>query len=83
MHALTKWKMVKKGNDLRYKTDQSQTNYDWENFGQWRNKLKQKIKETKTNFYKKFLSSKNDKVIWKIIHGVLKATNTMLKANVS
>ena len=33
------------------------------------------------NFYKMFLSSKNGKAIWKIIHRILQTTNTMLKAN--
>ena len=28
-----------------------------------------------------FLSSKNGKVIWKMIHRILQTTNTMLKAN--
>ena len=54
MHALKKRKIIKKGNDLRYKAHQLQTKYDWQNFGQW-HELKQKIKETKANFYKTFL----------------------------
>ena len=32
---------------------------------------------------KKFYHKKNGKVIWKIIHRLLKTTNTMLKANAS
>ena len=70
-------KMIKNGNDLKYKSYQWQTNCDWENFGQWHNAIKQKLKETNTHFYKKFLSSKNGKVIWKMIHPILKMTNAM------
>ena len=53
--------MVKKGNDLRYKADQSQTNYDWENFGQGRNKLKQKIKKQRRTSTKSFKQKKTIK----------------------
>ena len=53
--------MVKKGNDLRYKADQSQTNYDWENFGQGRNKLKQKIKKQRRTSTKSFYHQKTIK----------------------
>ena len=46
-----------------------------------RNKLKSKIKETKTAFYKKNLSSKNCKEIWKVIHRILKPNDNTLKVD--
>ena len=36
---------------------------NWINFGNTRNKLKKKIKDTKAAFYKKTLTSKNSKEI--------------------
>ena len=41
---------------------------NWINFRNARNKLKKKIKDTKTAFYKKILTSKNTNEIWKIVH---------------
>ena len=37
-----------------------------------RNKLKTKIKSTKSNFYRKALSSKKSSKVWKVIHKILK-----------
>ena len=50
-------------------------------FGDIRNKSKSKIKGTKTALYKKILSSKNCKEIWKVVHRVLKSNDNMLKVN--
>ena len=46
-----------------------------------RNKLKSKIKETKTAFYKKVLSPKNCKEIWKLVHRILKSNDSTLKVD--
>ena len=46
-----------------------------------RNKLKSKIKETKTAFHQKNLSSKNCKEIWKIVHRILKPNDNTLKVD--
>ena len=43
---------------------------NWINFRNTRNKLKKKIKDTKTAFYKKILTLKNSKEIWKIVHPI-------------
>ena len=63
-------KMIKNGNDLKYKAYQWQTNCDWENFGQWHNTIKQKLKETNTHFYKKFYHQKTVKLSgkWFIVY---------------
>ena len=44
---------------------------NWINFRSARNKLKKKNKWHKTAFYKKILTSKNSKEIWKIVHRIV------------
>ena len=46
-----------------------------------RNKLKLKVKETKTAFCKKVLSSENCKEIWKVVHRILKPNDSTLKVD--
>ena len=41
------------------------------NFRSVRNKLKTKIKSTKSNFYRKALSGKKSSEVWKVIHKIL------------
>ena len=41
------------------------------NFPSVRNKLKTKIKSTKSNFYRKALSGKKSSEVWKVIHKIL------------
>ena len=53
----------------------------WIYFRNARNKLKKKIKETKTEFYKKILTSKNSKEIWKIAHSILNPSDKTLAAD--
>ena len=40
-----------------------------------------KIKDTKTAFFKKILSSKNCNEIWKVVHRVLKPNDNTLKVD--
>ena len=54
---------------------------NWINFRNARNKLKKKIKDTKTAFYKKILTSKNSKEIWKIVHRILNPSEKTLEAD--
>ena len=54
---------------------------NWINFGNTRNKLKKKIKDTKAAFYKKTLTSKNSKEIWKIVHRILNPSDKTLEAD--
>ena len=44
---------------------------NWINFRNARNKLKKNNKRHKTAFYKKILTSKNSKEIWKIVHRIV------------
>ena len=60
-----------KRNELRYTCHQSNDNADWEKYRETRNKLKKTIKETKRNFYRKALSSKKSKEVWKTIKKIL------------
>ena len=54
---------------------------NWINFRNARNKLKKKIKDTKTAFYKKILTSKNSNEIWKIVHRILNPSNKILEVD--
>ena len=54
---------------------------NWRNFRNASNKLKKKIKDTKTEFYKKILTSKNSKEIWKIVHRILSPSDKTLEAD--
>ena len=54
---------------------------NWINFRNARNKLKEKIQDTKTAFYKKILISKNSKEIWKIVHRILNPSDKTLEAD--
>ena len=54
---------------------------NWINFRDARNKLKRKIKDTKTAFYKLILTSKNSKEIWKIVHCILNPSDKTLEAD--
>ena len=55
---------------LRYQYHQTNKDDDWQNFRKSRNELKSKIKSTKKSFYRKALSSKRPKEIWKTIHRI-------------
>ena len=48
-----------------------------------RNKIKKAIKAKKTQFYRKVLSSKNSKEIWKVIHRILNPNMSTLQADPS
>ena len=54
---------------------------NWINFRNARNKLKTKIKDSKAAFYKKILTSKNSKEIWKIVHRILNPSDKTLVAD--
>lgn len=50
---------------------QAQLNADWNEFRNARNALKGQIKYTKKTFYRRLLSSKKPKEVWKLIHRLL------------
>ena len=72
--------LQKKWDNYRYLAHHSPTEENWAKFRDIRNKLKSKIKETKTAFYKK-ISSKNSKEIWKVVHRILKPNDNTLKVH--
>ena len=71
----------KKWDNYRFLAHHSPTEENWAKFRDIRNKLKLKIKETKTTFYKKILPSKNCKEIWKVVHRILKTNDNTLKVD--
>ena len=73
--------LQKKRDNYRYLAHHSPTQENWAKFRDIRNKLKSKIEETKTACYKKILSSKNSKEIWKVVHRILKPNDNTLKVD--
>ena len=73
--------LQKKRDNYRFLAHHSPAEENWAKFRDIRNKLKSKIKETKTAFYKKILSSKNCKEIWKVVHRILKPNDNTLKVD--
>ena len=69
--------------NYRFLAHHSPTEENWAKFRDIRNKLKSKIKVTKTAFYKKVLYSKNCKEIWKVVNRILKPNDNPLKVNTS
>ena len=73
--------ITKKRDNYRFLAHYSPTKENWAKFRDIQNKLKSKIKETKTAFYRKILSSKNCKKIWKVVHRILKPNDNTLKVD--
>ena len=80
MKQLDTAELQKKRDNYRLLAHHSPTEKNWAKFRDTRNKLKSKIKETKTAFYKK-ISSKNCKEIWEVVHSILKPNDNALKVN--
>ncbi|XP_057305393.1 uncharacterized protein LOC130642322 [Hydractinia symbiolongicarpus] len=57
--------------EKRTLAQQTQLNADWNEFRNARNALKRQIKYTKKTFYRRLLSSKKPKEVWKLIHRFL------------
>ena len=69
-----------------HRRHEAHKNPTYENRGTYRksrNKIKKAIKEKKTQFYRKVLSSKNNKEIWKVIHRILNPNMSTLQADLS
>ena len=71
--------LQKKRDNYRYLAHHSPNEENWAKFRHTRNKIK--IKEIKTAFYKKILSSKNSKETWKVVHRILKPNDNTLKVD--
>ena len=54
---------------------------DWNDFRNVRNKLKTKIKSTKSNFYRKALSSKTSSEVWKVAHKIFNPNGKRIRIN--
>ena len=59
-------------NSITFTAHRTQTESDWELFRNSRNEMKHKIKSAKITFYKKTLTSKNSKTIWRTIYRIPK-----------
>ena len=68
MKQLDITELQKKRDNYRLLAYHSPTEENRAKFRDIRNKLKTRIKETKTAFYKQILSSKSCKEIWKVLH---------------
>ena len=63
--------IIKNRNNLRYEAHQSSNPDIWRRFRELKYLSKKKIREAKTKYYRKSLSSNKPKEVWKIIHSVL------------
>ena len=68
---ISKLKQDRDRDKLRFAAHQTQSNDDWDKYRNIRNQLKKEIKRARNSFYRKSLSSKRDKQVWKFIHRVL------------
>ena len=67
----------------RHEAHKNPTDKNWGTYREYRNKIKKPIREKKTQFYRKVLSSKNSKEIWKVIHRILNPNTSTLQADPS
>ena len=68
-------------NHYRRLAHQLQDDESWFHFRNARNNLKKTIKRTKSTFFKKALSSKRPKEVWKTIKRLLSPNNKVIKAD--
>ena len=76
-------KLQRERHHWRHKAHKNPTDENWETYRELRNKIKKVIKENKTQFYRKFLSSKNSKEIWKVIQRILNPNMSTLQTDSS
>ena len=77
----TRYWITKKRYIYRFLAHNIPSKENWINFRNARNKLKKNNKRHKTAFYKKILTSKNSKGIWKIVHRILNPSDKTLEAD--
>ena len=68
---------------METRSAQNPTDENWRTYRESENKIKNASKEKKTHFYRKVLSSKNSKEIWKVIHRILNPNMSTLQADPS
>ena len=76
-------KLQRERNHWRHKAHKNPTYKNWGTYRESGNKIKKMIKEKKTQFYRKVLSSKNSKEIWKVIYRILNANMSTLQIDPS
>ena len=76
-------KLQRERDHWRHEAHKNPTDENWATYRESRNKIKKAIKEKKTQFYRKVLSSKNSKEIWKVIHRILNPNMSTLQADPS
>ena len=76
-------KLQRERNNWRYEAHKNPTDKNWGTYRESRNKIKKVIKEKKTQFYRKVLTSKNSKEIWKVIHRILNTNMSTLQIDPS
>ena len=64
--------------EKRTTAHRTQSDSDWNEFRDARNALKRKIKHTKKTFYRRLLSSKKPKEVWRLIHRILNPTKSVI-----
>ena len=67
----------------RHEAHKNPTDKNRGTYREFRNKIKKAIKAKKTQFYRKVLSSKNSKEIWKVFHRILTPNMSTLQADPS
>ena len=67
----------------RHEAHKNPTDENWRTYRESRNKIRKAIQEKKTQFYRKFLSSKTSKEIWKVIYRILNPNMSTLQADPS
>ena len=75
--------LQKERDELRYIAHQQPCEDNWQRFRNVRNEIKKKIDDTKTKFYKKALSSKTNKDVWKVIHRILNPSRSVINTDVN
>ena len=75
--------LQKERDELRYIAHQQPCEDNWQRFRNVRNEIKKKINDTKTKFYKKALSSKTSKDVWKVIHRILNPSRSVINTDVN
>ena len=76
-------KLQREWDHWRHEAHKNPTNENWGTYRESRNKIKNAIKEKKTQFYGKVLPSKNSKEIWKVALRILNSNTSTVRADPS
>ena len=76
-------KLQRQRHHWRHEAHKNPTDENWGTYRESTDKIKKAIKGKKTQFYRKLLSLKNSKQIWKVIHRILNPNMNTLQADPS